>query len=152
MICSSRFNLDLWKILLTIFIYSSYFSKNSLIQHADIELNPGPSKKHRPLTCCHWNVNSLTAHKMLKKLLIETYNTNHNYDFVCINETYLDSAVAADDRDLVIEGYNLVHADHPSNCKKSGVCIYYKESSAVHLINVNYLSECLVCEVTVDNS
>ena len=63
--CSPPFNLDLWKIL-TIFIYS-YFSGKLLIQHGNIELNPGPSKKHRPLTCCHWNVNSLTAHNMLKK-------------------------------------------------------------------------------------
>ena len=49
-----------------------------------------PEKKHRPLTCCHWNVNSLTAHKMLKKSLIEAYNTSHKYDFICVSKTYLD--------------------------------------------------------------
>ena len=36
------------------------------MQHGDIKSNRGPSKKHRPLTCCHWNINSLTAHKMIK--------------------------------------------------------------------------------------
>ena len=61
----------------------------------------------------------------------------------CISETYLDATVAADDKDLVIEGYNLVCADHPSTLKKGGVSIYYKESLAVQLINVNYLNECL---------
>ena len=99
---SSLFNLDLRKIL-TIF-FCSYLSGKLLIQHGDIEPNPGPSKKHRPLTCCHWNANSLTAHKMLKKLLIEAYNTSHKHDFICISETYLDSTVAADDKDLAIEG------------------------------------------------
>ena len=41
--CSSLFNLDLWNILTT-FIFS-YFSGRLLIQHGDIESNPGPSKK-----------------------------------------------------------------------------------------------------------
>ena len=76
------------------------------------------------MRCCHWNVNK---------------------------KTYVDFTVAADDKDLVIEGYNLVCADHPSNPKKGGICIYYKESLTVHLINVNYLSECLLWEVTFDN-
>ena len=109
------------------------------------------ANKCRPLTCCHWNVNSLTVHKMLKKSLIVVYNTNHKHDFICISETYFNSTVAADDKDLVIEGFNLVHADHPSNLKKGGVCIYYKESLAVQLTNVNYLSECLLREVTYEN-
>ena len=68
------------------------------------------------------------------------------------SETYLNSTVTADDKDLVIVGYNLVHADHPSNLKKGGVCIYYKESLAIQLINVSYLSCCLLCEVTFNNN
>ena len=89
-----------------------------IMQHGDIESNPGPSKKHRPLTCCHWNVNSLTAHKMIKKSLIEAYNSNHKYDFICISETYLDSSVSDYDKELAMEGYNFIRADHPSNVKK----------------------------------
>ena len=147
---SSIFHLDLRKILTKIFC--SYFSGKLLIQLDDIESNPGPSKKHRPLTCCHWNVNSLTAHKMLKKSLIEAYNTSHKFDFICISETYLDSTVAADDKDLAIEGYNLVRADHPNNLKKVDVCIYYNESLAIQLIDINYLSECLLCDITFDNA
>ena len=54
--------LDIRKIL-TIFFYS-IFSRMS--------------------TCCHWNVNSLTAYKIIKKSLIEAYNSNHKYDFICI--------------------------------------------------------------------
>ena len=43
--------LELRKIL-TIFFYS-IFSRILIMQHGDIECNPGPSKKHRPLTCCN---------------------------------------------------------------------------------------------------
>ena len=132
--------------------FHNLFYQICLIQHGDIELNPGLSKKFNPLSCCHWNVNSLTAHRMLKKLSIEAYNSIHDYDFICISETHLDSSVSLDDKDIAIEGYNIVHADHPSNRKKGGVCISYKESLVVQLIiNINFLNECLLCEVTFDN-
>ena len=31
--------------------------------------------------------------------------------------------------------YSLVRADHPSNLKRGGVCIYYKESLGVCIID-----------------
>ena len=40
------------------------FYQICLVQHGDIELNPGPNKKLMPLTC--WDVNSLTAYKMFR--------------------------------------------------------------------------------------
>ena len=49
------------------------------------------------------------------------------------------------------ELYNFICADHPSNVKKGGVGIYYKESIADHIININFLSECLLCAVPVNN-
>ena len=61
------------------------------------------------------------------------------------SETYLD------DRDTLINGYNLIRADHPSNNKRGGVCIYYRESLAVQLVETNYLSECLLCEASINN-
>ena len=117
------------------------------MQHVGIESDLGLSKKHRPLTCCHWNVNSPTAHKMIKKLLIEAYNSNENYGFICISETYLDFAVCDDDKELAMEGYNLIPANHPSNLS---VGIYYKESIVTQTININFLSEYLLCEITVN--
>ena len=102
------------------------------------------------MSCCHWNVDSLAAHKFLKKSSIEAYNSIHNYDFICISETYLDSSISSDDKDIAIEGYNIICADHPSNLKKGGVCIYYKESLAVKLIDVTFLNKCILCEVTFD--
>ena len=88
---------------------------------------------------------------MVKLSSIAAYNTIHKYDFICISETYLDSSVPSDDRDTLINGYNLIHADHASNNKRGGVCIYYQESFAVQLIKTNYLSECLLCEVSINN-
>ena len=64
--------------------------------------------------------------------MIETYNSNHKYDFICISETYLDSSVSDGDKELAMEGYNFIREDHSSNVKKGGVGIYYKESIAFH--------------------
>ena len=88
---------------------------------------------------------------MIKKSLIEAYNSNHKYDFICVSETYLDSSVSDDDKELAMEGYNCIPADHPGNVKKGGAGIYYKESIAVQIIDINFLSECTLCEVTVNN-
>ena len=39
--------------------------------------------------------------------------------------------------------------DHPSNAKRGGVCIYYKETLALKVISTPYLNESLLCEVTI---
>ena len=88
---------------------------------------------------------------MVKLSSIAAYNTIHKYDFVYISKPYLDSTVCTDDRDILINGYNLVRADHPSNNKRCGVCIYYQESLAVQLVETNYLSKRLPCDVSINN-
>ena len=131
--------------------FYSFFSENLLLLHGDIEANPGPNKKYKSFTCCHWNINSLAANNMLKLSSIAAYNSIHKYDFICISETYLDSSVQSDDRDISINGYNLIRADLPSNNKRGGVCIYYRESLAVQLVKTNYLNQCLLCEISFNN-
>ena len=91
----------------------------------DIEENPRPRFNANQ---CHWNLNSITAHNYLKISLLRGYISLHNFDLVCISETYLDSTTALDDENLAITGYNLLRIDHVSNSKRGGVCVYYKSS------------------------
>ena len=58
------FKFDISLTLLNLF-YSLLY-QILLLLHGDVEINPGPNKKYKPFTCCHWNVNSLTAHNMVK--------------------------------------------------------------------------------------
>ena len=51
----------------------------------------------------------------------------------------------------MLEGYNLIRSDNPSNTNSGGVCIYYKESLAVCLVDITSLLECLVGEVKIQN-
>ena len=72
-----------------------------LVQHGDIEINPGPKKKQpKYFSCCHWNVSSLLAHYKIS--LLTAYNTIHQYDVICVSETFLDSSVPLDDHNLCI--------------------------------------------------
>ena len=81
-----------------------FFYQICLVQHGDIELNPAPNKKCKPSTYCYWNVNSLTTQKMQKESSVEAYSSIHNYDIMCISDTYPDSSVSLDDKNIAIEG------------------------------------------------
>ena len=40
----------------------------------------------------------------------------------------------------VVRAYSLVRADHSSNTKRGGVCIYYKQSVGVRIIDIPNLT------------
>ena len=117
-----------------------------LRRHGDIELNPGPRKsKVNTVSVCHWNLNSITAHNFSKLTQLKAYISTYKYDFICLPETFLDSSIP--DNLVDIQGYNLVRADHRDNTKRGGVCIYYKESLPVRVINLPYFKEALLLEM-----
>ena len=109
-----------------------------------VKTNPGPKlvSKER-FSIGHRNLNSITAHNYTKILLLKGYIAVYKFDILYLWETYLDSKTLPNDDDLDISGYNLVLSDHPSNSKRVGVCIYYKEALPLKVININYLNECI---------
>ena len=121
-----------------------------LVQHGDIEINPGPQKKQpKYFSCCHWNVNSLLAHNKIS--LLTAYNTIHQYDVICISEKFLDSSVPLDDHNLSIQGYSSVWADHSDNVKMGGVCLYFKGNFTLKVIGNSFIAQCIICESTLQN-
>ena len=123
-----------------------------LLQHGDIESNPGPKNKQvNNLSCCHWNVNSLLAQNLSKISQIEGYNSLYSYDFICVSETYFYSRILEGDKSFHLNGYKLFRADYPNNTKQGGVCIYYKESMGVCEVKLSNLSQCVICEVSLQN-
>ena len=83
-------------------------------------------------------------HNFDKMPLIEASITTHNLDIRCLSETFSFSSIDISDTRINITGYSLLRADHPSNTKHGGVCMYHK----------NYLPVIrrtdLVAEITVD--
>ena len=82
---------------------------------------------------------------------MRAYNSVYGYDFLFVSETFLNSSFESNDKDLMIDGYNLIRSDHPSNTKRGGACIFFKEFLAVRILNITSLTECLVCKVKIRN-
>ena len=91
----ASFHLRFLKIAdITVFLL--FFIQNLLSCCGDIEENLG--RKYSSLTFRHWNLNGLTSHDSTKILLLQTYITQHNYDIICLTETFLNSSIPSDDR------------------------------------------------------
>ena len=113
-----------------------------LLESGDMETNPGPRKSF--IKFCQWNLNGLAAHDFVEMRLIEAFITTHNFDIICLSETFLDLSIAISDIRININGYLLLRADHPSNIKRGGVCIYYKKYlSAIRRTVTSDLQECI---------
>ena len=125
---------------------------NLIFQHGDIETNPGPRTYHsQNFSFFHWNLNSLPAHNYSKVPLLQAFNALHNFDLICLSESYFKFSITMDEKSLIIDGYKLIYADHPSDTRRGGVCIYHKETMSVKVLNFSHLSECLVCEISIQN-
>ena len=74
------------------------------------------------------------------------------HDFICISETFFDSPATEGDKNIQLNGYKLIRADHPSNTKPGGVYIFQKETLGVHIVNSLNFNECIVREVSIQNS
>ena len=98
----------------------SFAFKLLLILCGDVEVNPGPGQ-WTSLSFCHWNLNSISAHDFVKVSLLEAYNAIHKFDIIYLSETFLNK---------------LVRANNPSDLKRGGVCIYFKESLPIKVLNV----------------
>ena len=110
----------------------------------DVEINPGPKKKDKEcLSIFHWNLNSISAYNYSKLFLLNSYNSLHKFDILCLSETYLDSNTSLENGNLETSGYTLVHSDHPSNTKRGGVCLDSKYNFPLRVKNIGFLNECL---------
>ena len=130
----------------------SFISVILLVLSGETETNPGPDPGYpNRFSFCHWNLNSIAAHNFIKMFLLQSYNTIHRFDIICLSETYLDNSNHSDDDQLTFLGYKLIRADNPNNIKKGGVCINYQEILTVKVIDVNILNEYLVCELFLES-
>ena len=114
---SSYFYLVIWSNYLAWFV-------TIILPPGDIEINLGPKSSSREcFSICYWNLSSISAKSYTKVSLLTVYNFIHNFDIICISETFLNSETAPNDSNLEIPNYNMYWAGHLSNCKRGCVCI-----------------------------
>ena len=94
---------------------------------------------------------SVSAHNFSKVFLLRPYISIHKFDVIYISETFLNADTAFDYANLKIEWDNIVRSDHPSNSKRGGVYIYYKQSLTLKVLDIKYLQECIVFKVLIGN-
>ena len=134
------------------FMHLFWFYIKKIIISGDVETNPGPqSKRCQEFSICHWNLNSIPTHRFIKVSVLKAYITIYNYDVICLSETYLDSSIPFNEKNLDIPGYKLVPADQPSNSKPGRVCVYYRYSLPLKILDIFYLQECIVFELKIGN-
>ena len=77
--------------------------------------------------------------------------TYHNFDMICLFETYWDSSYADDDTRLDVKDFTLIRANNPHNCKRGVVSISFKEHLALCPVSPLNLDECLVLQINIQN-
>ena len=136
--------------IFSIFVVYLLYHIRLLRLSGDIELNPGPKpSSFKCFSICHCNLNSITSHDFSKVKLSTAYNVMHKFDIICISESYLNSDTLSSDDNLNIPGYNTTRADHPSGNRRGGVCIHYKESLPIKILNINDLQECICFDIKI---
>ena len=87
-----------------------------MILCGDIEIKPGPKDaKYRSLY--HWNLNSIAAHDFAKIIALKAFNTTKKVDFICLSESYLDSTISSDDKNLGLDDYKLIPVNYAKKIK-----------------------------------
>ena len=79
--------------------------------------------------------------------MLTAFEKVHHYDIIFISETFLDLSYSSDLKELMIENFTLVRADHPSNTKRGGICVYFRSCLPIRVLNITVLSECIVLEL-----
>ena len=100
------------------------------------------------MSVCHWNLNCIWVEDFSKLPQIAAFLDVHQFDIYCLIETFVDSSVSSEDPRLAIEGCKLFRCDHPSNLRRGGVSLYFKDHLLLTIrTNLTTLDECLVCEI-----
>ena len=133
--------------------YTEYLRFKNLLLCADIETNPGPFNRCKSISFYHWNLNGFLAHSREEFHLVEGFVVSNNIDIFCVSETLLDSSVDNIYDRSNVNGYTLVRGDHPSNTKRNGAAIYYKDHLPVIRRNdISFLNERTVLEIRPSNN
>ena len=134
----------MYVVILYCFLEQLWITRWRIGMSEDVELNLGPKRnscQSQSFSICHWNLNSLIAHSFAKVSLLAAYLSVNKFYVVCLSETFLNSKILTDDENLQVPGYNIARADHPSNINRGGLCVYYKTSLPLKLLDIKYLQE-----------
>lgn len=86
----------------------------------DVEVNPGTKRKSKTGRLF---LNSISTYNYCKLFFLNSCNSLHKFDIICLSETYRNSETSYDDNSLEMPGYNIIRDDYSSNTEHGGVCV-----------------------------
>ena len=89
----------------------------------------------------------MAMYSFIKVSLLKTYITIYGYNITYFLKTYLDSSILYDDSNLEIPVYDLIRADHTSNSKLGDLCVCYRNSLLLKIMDIFYLQKCIVFQL-----
>ena len=111
------------RLLITIYNTLKYLSCIKIVYNNNLRCSWITSAKI--VTICYLFI--LTSYsELVFRNLIQFWISNsvlpvaHDYDVICLLETFLDSSISNKDEKINIKGYNLLQVDHQSNKKREG--------------------------------
>ena len=84
-----------------------------------------------------WNLNSLINSTYIS-FLADCLSVN-KFNIVFLSEIFINYEVLTDDDNLQIPGYSFTRENHLCDTKRGGVCIYYRNSLPLKLLDIKYL-------------
>ena len=111
----------------------------------DIFKNPGPHFQNNFFNFMSWNLNSLAKDNFHRVSLIEAHNSCFNYDLISICETSLNDSVKIPE--TLLDEYTFVPVNNPTNTRRGGVGLFYKNSLPLIIRNDLSFDESIVVEV-----
>ena len=112
-----------------------------IIMSNDIKLNPGPHFHNSFFSFMSWNLNSLTKDDFKRVHVLEAHNTLLNYDII----TNLNDSI--NNPDPLLNDFTFISANSPTNKKRGGVGIFYKNSLPAVIRNDLSFDESIVIEL-----
>ena len=110
-----------------------------LLMCADVHPHDGPRIKS--FSFCHWNLDLIMVENKVKIPLIEAISSVHS-----------DTNDTIPNNEIEIKGYSsdIFRSDHPTNRKRGGVCLYYKNTLPIKpRPDLHILDESIVVESTL---
>ena len=125
----------LYCFLVIHYLFHLWICDLQVILSGDIELNPVPKPNSgQNISLCHWNLDNIPAYNFFE--IFSAYNSLYEVDIICLSEIYLDSSI-------------LSQFLNPSDVVRVGVCVCYKNHLPLKLLNINYLQECIIFELSI---
>ena len=69
-------------------------------------------------------INNIHPHSFVTVSLLKANVSINIFEIIRVSEKYFVSSITLDKDNFKILGYELIRADHPSNSKRGGVCVY----------------------------